>query len=68
MKKVLSLLLLTFATITFAAEKDINLSFTKDSGKYWQYISDRTMGGVSEGKATLGQDGEMFFVRLSAEM
>ena len=51
-----------------AAEEDIIIPFTPDSAKYWQYISDRTMGGVSDGEATLEQDGEMFFARLTGNV
>jgi len=49
MKKALFLILLTFTTMISAAEENINIPFTPDSAKYWQYISDRTMGGVSDG-------------------
>ena len=68
MKKVLILILLTFTTIISAAEEDIDLSFTQDSAKYWQYISDRTMGGISDGEAALEQDEEMFFARLTGNV
>ena len=61
-------MLLTFTTMISAAEEDINLPFTQDSAKYWQYLSDRTMGGVSDGEATLEQDGEMFFARLTGNV
>ena len=68
MKKALLLMLLTFTTMISAAEEDINLPFTVDSAKYWQYLSDRVMGGVSDGKITLEQDGEMFFARLTGNV
>ena len=68
MKKTLLLILLTFTMGLSAAEEEIKLPFTEDSGKYWQYISDRTMGGISNGKATLEKDGEMFFARLSGNV
>ena len=68
MKKALLLMLLTFTTMISAAEEDINLPFTQDSAKYWQYLSDRTMGGVSDGEAALEQDGEMFFARLTGNV
>ena len=57
-------MLLIFTTMISAAEEDINLPFTQDSLKYWKYISDRTMGGVSDGQIALEQDEEMFFARL----
>ena len=60
MKKLLLLMLLTFTTMTFAAEEDLSFPFTPDSGKYWRYISDRAMGGVSDGQANLERDGEVF--------
>ena len=60
-------MMLTFATMISAAE-DINLPFAQDSAKYWQYISDRTMGGVSDGEATLQQEGDVFFARLTGKV
>ena len=68
MKKVLLLILLTFTTMISAAEEEINLPFTQDSANYWKYISDRTMGGISDGEAVLEQDGEMFFARLTGNV
>ena len=61
-------MLLTFTTMISSAEADINLPFNPDSTKYWQYISDRVMGGVSDGQLTLEQDGEMFFARLTGNV
>ena len=51
-----------------AAEEDINIPFTPDSAKYWHFISDRVMGGVSDGQLTLEQDGEIFFARLTGNV
>ena len=64
MKKTLLLILLIFTTMVSAAEDIIELPFTQDSSKYWQYISDQTMGGVSNGKAILEKDGNIYFARL----
>ena len=50
------------------AEEDLAFPFNIDSGKYWQYISDQVMGGVSEGKVTLEQDGEMYYARLTGNV
>ena len=61
-------MILIFTTIISAAEEDINLPFTQESAKYWQYISDRTMGGVSDGEAVLEQDEEMIFARLTGNV
>ena len=52
----------------YAAEEDVSLIFTPDTVKYWQYISDRTMGGISDGEAALEKDGEMFFARLTGNV
>ena len=69
MKKVILLIiLLTYGTSISAAEKEINITFTQESAKYWQYISDRTMGGVSDGQAVLEQDGTMYFARLTGNV
>jgi|ETN07SMinimDraft_1059922.scaffolds.fasta_scaffold51725_4 hypothetical protein len=50
-----------------AAEEDLNFPFTADSGKYWQYVSDRVMGSVSNGQVTLEQDGEMIPVEVTPQ-
>ena len=68
MKKLFFLILATFSALSSAAESDTKIPFTKESGKYWQYISDRTMGGISEGQAVLEQEGEMFFARLTGNV
>ena len=68
MIKIIILTLLSFTTMICAAEDDISLPFTKESSKYWQYISDRTMGGISDGQAVLEQDGEMYFARLTGNV
>ena len=46
------------------AVEDLSFPFNSDSGRYWQYISDQTMGGISDGQAILEKDGEMLFARL----
>ena len=68
MKKLFFLILVTFSALSSATELDTKIPFTKDSGKYWQYISDRTMGGISQGQAVLEQEGEMFFARLTGNV
>ena len=60
-------LISVFTFYTFhldADENNISLTFDKDSAKYWQYISDRTMGGVSDGQAFLDKEGDLVFARL----
>ena len=67
MKKILTIILLVVSTEIFSME-NIELDFSPDSLKYWQYISDRTMGGVSDGKAALEMDGELFFAKLTGNV
>ena len=63
MKLLFFFIFLNFTNVVFAADR-INISFSKENAKYWKYISDQTMGGVSNGKAILEQDGDIFFARL----
>jgi hypothetical protein len=60
MKKLFFLILVTFSALSSAAELDTKIPFTKDSGKYWQYISDRTMGGKKQGQAVLNKKERCF--------
>ena len=62
------LVMIILSSKAIAAEEDLTYPFTADSGKYWQYVSDRVMGGVSDGKVTLEQDGEMFYARLTGNV
>jgi len=64
MDKALLIIFLTFATNVFAIEQEIQISFNEKNAKYWQYISDQTMGGISNGQAVLEKDGDIFFARL----
>ena len=68
MKKLLLLMLLTFATITSASEEVLSFPFTLDNVKNWKYVSDQVMGGVSEGQVLLEQDGDMVFTRLTGNV
>ncbi len=67
MRNILLFIFLIIPTITFA--KDIiKISFTKDNAQYWQYISDRTMGGISDGQAVLDKDNDIYFARLTGNV
>ena len=66
MKKALLLILLTFTTMISAAEVDINLPFTQDSAKYWQYLSDRTMGEYPMVRLLLSKMEKCFLQDLQA--
>ena len=67
MRLILLLILFNLPLQVFANE-DIYLPFNKENAKYWQYISDRTMGGVSNGKAVLENDEDLFFARLTGNV
>ena len=68
MKRLLLIVLLTFTTIASASDEALSFPFNADSGKYWQYVSDRVMGGISDGQVTLEQDGEMYYARLTGNV
>ena len=50
------------------ANEDILFPFNSNSEKYWQFISDQVMGGVSNGKVIFEQDGEMYYARLTGNV
>ena len=50
------------------SKDQITISFTEDNARYWQYISDQTMGGVSNGQAVLDKEGDMIFARLTGNV
>jgi len=50
------------------AVEELSFPFNAYSGRYWQYVSDQVMGGVSVGKVTLEQDGEMYYARLTGNV
>ena len=64
MIKVFLFVLLIFSTQVLAAEEELQITFNEENAKYWGYISDRTMGGISNGQAVLEKDGDIFFARL----
>ena len=67
MVKLLAFLLLTLSSIVFAKD-EISIPFTEENARYWQYISDQTMGGVSNGQAILDKDSDMIFARLTGNV
>ena len=64
----LSLIVMITINSKAIAVEDLSYPFNADSGRYWQYISDQVMGGVSVGKVTLEQDGEMYYARLTGNV
>ena len=67
MIKFLVILLATLTSIALAKD-EISIPFTEENAKYWQYISDQTMGGISNGQAVLDKDGDIIFARLTGNV
>ena len=67
MNKFLVCFLVMFSSIAFAKD-DITIPFTEENARHWQYISDQTMGGISNGQAILDTDGDMLFARLTGNV
>ena len=67
MVKFLVILSLTLSSIAFAKD-EISIPFTEDNARYWQFISDQTMGGISNGQAVLDKEGDMIFARLTGNV
>ncbi len=62
------LITLTLSSNIFADQENLSFPFNADSGKYWQYVSDRVMGGVSDGRVDLEKEGEMYYARLTGNV
>ncbi len=67
MYKLLFSLLIFYSSLVFSKEQ-ISIPFTEDNARYWQYISDQTMGGVSNGQAFLDKEGDLIFARLTGNV
>ena len=67
MCKLLFSLLIFYSSVVFSKDQ-ISIPFTEENARYWQYISDQTMGGVSDGQAILDKDGDMIFARLTGNV
>ena len=51
-----------------ADTNEIIYSFSSDSYRHWQFVSDGVMGGLSTGKLTFEKDGEVDFARLTGDV
>ena len=67
MRLLIFTILLIFS-IPALTKEDIHITFNNENAKYWQYISDRTMGGVSDGQAVLEKDKDLYFARLTGNV
>ena len=65
---IIIIIFLISSNIAFAKNNVINITFTKENAKHWQYISDRTMGGISDGQAVLDKEGDIYFARLTGNV
>ena len=64
----LSLIVMVTINSQAIAVEDLSFPFNSNSGKHWQFISDQVMGGVSDGKVTFEQDGEIYYARLTGNV
>ena len=67
MDKLIFFLLIFYSSVVFSKDQ-ISIPFTEQNARYWQYISDQTMGGVSNGQAILDKDSNMIFARLTGNV
>ena len=67
MTKILFILFISFSSFIYAKD-EINIPFTEANARYWQYISDQTMGGISKGQAVLEKNENMIFARLTGNV
>ena len=68
MKHIIVIIFLISPKVIFAKDDVISITFTEENAKYWRYISDRTMGGISDGQAVLDKEGDMYFARLTGNV
>lgn len=64
MKKLFTLLLCAAPTLV----TPMVLEDFQDGADGWRYFSDQVMGGVSEGQAALGRDGDIVFASLTGDV
>ena len=67
MYKLVFSLLIFYSSLVISKDQ-ISIPFTEENARYWQYISDQTMGGVSNGQAVLDKEGDMIFARLTGNV
>ena len=58
----------TYTPTPTATKEVISFPFNIDSGNNWRYVSDRVMGGVSDGEVFLEQDGDVIYARLTGNV
>ena len=58
----------TYTPTPTATQEVISFPFNIESGNNWRYVSDRVMGGVSDGQVFLEQDGDVIYARLTGNV
>ena len=59
MKTIFNFLILVFVSLATIAQDDLFFSIEQNTISDWNYVSDRVMGGVSTGGASLEKDGDV---------
>ena len=60
--------LLIFYTSVVLSKDEISIPFTEENARNWYYVSDQTMGGISNGQALLDKEGDLIFARLTGNV
>ena len=68
MKQFIAFILLSFIATVSLAKDDLTFPIQQGMVSDWKYVSDRVMGGVSEGNVYLEQDGDTSFARLTGDV
>ena len=68
MKRVFFVIFLVLTSFSSQSIENLEFPIEPIMAKEWKYQSDQVMGGVSEGDASLVQDGDMFFFRLTGDV
>ena len=68
MKQFTAFILLSFIATVSLAKDDLTFPIQQGMVSDWKYVSDRVMGGVSEGNVYLEKDGDTSFARLTGDV
>ena len=68
MKQFTAFILLSFIATVSLAQNDLVFPIQEGAVSDWKYVSDRVMGGVSEGNVYLEKDGDTSFARLTGDV
>jgi len=67
-KQFIAFILLSFIATVSLAQNDLVFPIQEGAVSDWKYVSDRVMGGVSEGNVYLEKDGDISFARLTGDV